>query len=666
MATTRDVRYTIDDLFGTEDLYALEPTPAGDNAFTLGVSPNALTDGEMLGNTIVKDGYLQSSNYVAGTSGWQLTPTTADLNLTVSISDLTSGTLTSESITLAADGTGDAVIKAGKTDFDNTVSGFILGIDDSDSDTPKFYIGDATQYFNWTGSAVAVKGNFTIDTGSGIANLTDAGALAVLDDITLTYVTDAGTLAGLNAVTPSYAAISMAGWNFTGTFSATDLNTVAWTSGTLRTANGTSYSISAGNTGNMSAITYIYLDIDVSTTALQTTTTATTAVGANKILVATAENKTDEAFFQVFGGAGGFLVTADQVAANAIVANNINVTNLASISADIGSITTGNITLDTSGFIKGGQTTYDTGTGFFLGYSGGAYKFSIGDASGQKITWDGSELNIRGGSKISKIFTAGEAISAGEAVMIANGTEEQLFINQATGDATTENPTTTTWFAQSFTTGAETQKISRAVLNLTNSAGATVAWTVRLRSSLTGSDLASNTANQNIGTLDISFDFGSVSVSPSTTYYIVVSSSKTNSEPLWNAHSTSQYAGGSASTSTDSGSTWGAAGSAADFLFKVWSVETDSGKVYLATDDTGNYNSQFYTAFIGFAEEAITKDSTGSVVISGVVSGQSGLTPGTRYYLSSTPGAISSSAGGNTVKVGKAVSATELLLTNIW
>ena len=29
----------------------------------------------------------------------------------------------------------------------------------------------------------------------------------------------------------------------------------------------------------------------------------------------------------------------------------------------------GAITLDTNGLIKGGQTAYNTGTGFFLGYS---------------------------------------------------------------------------------------------------------------------------------------------------------------------------------------------------------------------------------------------------------------------------------------------------------
>ena len=59
-------------------------------------------------------------------------------------------------------------------------------------------------------------------------------------------------------------------------------------------------------------------------------------------------------------------------------------------------ITGGGITLNGGGNIKGGQTDYNTGTGFFLGYHGSAYKFSIGNASTKGITWDGNTLSIGG------------------------------------------------------------------------------------------------------------------------------------------------------------------------------------------------------------------------------------------------------------------------------
>ena len=52
------------------------------------------------------------------------------------------------------------------------------------------------------------------------------------------------------------------------------------------------------------------------------------------------------------------------------------------------------ITLSSGGVIKGGQTAFNTGNGFFLGYSGAQYKVSIGDPSGDNITWDGADLSI--------------------------------------------------------------------------------------------------------------------------------------------------------------------------------------------------------------------------------------------------------------------------------
>lgn len=55
-----------------------------------------------------------------------------------------------------------------------------------------------------------------------------------------------------------------------------------------------------------------------------------------------------------------------------------------------------NITIDSSGFIRMGQTAYDTGTGFWMGDVSGTPKFSLGNSSGNKLTWDGSSLGITG------------------------------------------------------------------------------------------------------------------------------------------------------------------------------------------------------------------------------------------------------------------------------
>lgn len=64
----------------------------------------------------------------------------------------------------------------------------------------------------------------------------------------------------------------------------------------------------------------------------------------------------------------------------------------------------GKVVVGTSGYVLGGQTDYNTGTGFFLGYSGGAYKLSIGNPSGNYITWDNSYLRIKGNLDLTSIF----------------------------------------------------------------------------------------------------------------------------------------------------------------------------------------------------------------------------------------------------------------------
>lgn len=144
-------------------------------------------------------------------------------------------------------------------------------------------------------------------------------------------------------VTNGFADVAIQGWMFDGAMSATDHDTVAWASGTLRFTDGTTYSITGGNTGTMAAITYIYFDLAVSTTAFQTTTTAANAVGTNKLLVGVAQNVASgkSATFQAFGGKGGVgvLLTADNIAANSITANEIQTNTITSLTLTSGTIT---------------------------------------------------------------------------------------------------------------------------------------------------------------------------------------------------------------------------------------------------------------------------------------------------------------------------------------
>lgn len=288
-----------------------------------------------------------------------------------------------------------------------TIGGFDIGAD---------YVRDAA---NTMGLASTVSGSDDVRfwAGASFANrataafrVTEAGAVTA-SSISIT----GGSISGTTTVGVGNVNIAARGWTQTSVFSVTDADTVAWASGTFTSADGTSYSIGAGNTGNMAAATYIYLDTAVSTTAYQTTTTATTAVGAGKVLIAKAQNGTGEATFQVFGGIGGQNIDALSIVANSITANELST-----------SITyAGTIIVSTGGNIRSGQTAYNTGTGWFLGNDGGTPKFSIGSSTGDRLTWDGTELAVFGtfniGGQVKTVDTFAEIQTALDAVSAAGG-----------------------------------------------------------------------------------------------------------------------------------------------------------------------------------------------------------------------------------------------------
>jgi len=269
-----------------------------------------------------------------------------------------------------------------------TIGGFDIGAD---------YIRDVANSF---GLASTVTGGDDVRfwAGDTFANrataafrVTESGAVAA------SGLTHSGGSVGA-AVTVALGALNVAarGWTQTSVFSVTDADTVAWAAGTFTSADGTAYSIGGGNTGNMAAPTYVYLDVGVSTTAYQVTTTAATAVGAGKVLIAKAENGTGEATFQVFGGIGGTNINAASIVANSITANELST-----------SITyAGSIIIDTAGLIRSGQTAYNTGTGWWIGNDGGTPKFSIGNPAGYYLTWDGSTLVVKSTLPDRQLFTS--------------------------------------------------------------------------------------------------------------------------------------------------------------------------------------------------------------------------------------------------------------------
>lgn len=104
-------------------------------------------------------------------------------------------------------------------------------------------------------------------------------------------------------------------------------------------------------------------------------------------------------------------ISGDRIVANSITADQI----------DASAINVNQITLNTTGFIRGGQTAYNTGSGFWQGYDVGAYKISFGNST-QGFTWDGTNFAIKGGSlNINNLFT----VSAAGSVVIKNAASGQ-------------------------------------------------------------------------------------------------------------------------------------------------------------------------------------------------------------------------------------------------
>jgi hypothetical protein len=273
--------------------------------------------------------------------------------------------------------TGYGTILGGMSSFDSGDAGFFMGYDGSQH---VIAMGDGTsdtKSIRWDGSTLVISG--------GVVD-----AIAAESDPALQS------------------------WQFDTDFYAEDYRTVGWGAGTLTLQDGTTYSIISGNTGNMADVTYIYFDKATSQTAFQTTTTASTAVGSKKLLITVGNlvpDATKKATFQEFGGQGsqGVFITADHIQTNSLDAGLIDVDVLSAITANMGTLTAGNITLDAAGFIRAGQTGYDTGSGFWIGYDTDAYKFSIGDGSSKSLTWDGSALTVNG--SVVTNFASGSEIN---------------------------------------------------------------------------------------------------------------------------------------------------------------------------------------------------------------------------------------------------------------
>jgi len=287
-----------------------------------------------------------------------------------------------------------------------------------------YFAGDAGSHIDWnvtTPATMTIAGAISATSGSVIAT---------------SYLSGTVGLANTN--------IAAQGWTSTLIFSATDYRVVAWATGIITTSAGTAYNITGANTGNMTATTYIYLDIAVSTTLLQITTTAATAIGSGKILITVASSNTDitsKAQYQVFGGTGGQRIFVDNISANSASTNefisnsaqiaNLIVTNAKINSLDVAKLTAG--TISSKAFVL--AITAGTGDSYIAGGNNLDYtNWRGGDASGGALIYGLDDSDSDKAKFFVGNYSTNEYIQFDGVNFLINGINSSNVVEGATAD----------------------------------------------------------------------------------------------------------------------------------------------------------------------------------------------------------------------------------------
>jgi hypothetical protein len=127
--------------------------------------------------------------------------------------------------------------------------------------------------------------------------------------------------------------------------------------------------------------------------------------------------------------------------------------------------------------IRGGQTAWDTGSGFWIGDVSGVTKFSIGNSAGDSMTWDGSQLSIYGDLNAVSGTIGGFNIGS-NGLSVGTGTEKielkslsGTYLRFGEGGATATTILTLGNLLFLDSSGVTRTSLSEAVISLLNSGG---------------------------------------------------------------------------------------------------------------------------------------------------------------------------------------------------
>lgn len=264
----------------------------------------------------------------------------------------------------------------------------------------------------------------------------------------------------------------------------------------------------------------------------------------------------------------------------------------------------------------------------------------------------------------------GEDIDAGEAVFIpTENTVYSIIKDSAEGSSiyTFDNATSAIHKAQVYTSGVVPIKLRALTLKHTRSGSSTSGtFTVKVHA-VDGSNkptgAALGTATFTMATVGSTYGvyvFGSdISIAANTKFAVVISYSgvDSNNQDVMGGTSNVNIAKW---TSSDSGSTWTSEG--VNDIFMVLHVFYGTkNKAYLTQANI----PVTLVEFAGWAKTTAAAGADGKIISSRdvtMLSGLTGLTDGSTYYLSDTPGAMSTSAGTYKFPVGVAEGTTKIRL----
>ena len=314
---------------------------------------------------------------------------------------------------------------------------------------------------------------------------------------------------------------------------------------------------------------------------------------------------------------------------------------------------------------------------------GGTHIFTVDSLQTADTSAPSSDTSVPNKKYVDDQITnniSGVTLTFGEAID-GTTTPQSAFISRGTADADAfptqrqiENTATdrdiygVLFYGQTFTTDAYATKLTSVDLCLDKILSPSGNFVVDIYAV----DGSNHPTGSSLGTVTISasavpttapynwvtFTFSSaITVTPSTVYAIRATciSGDAANHIAWHYDNTAPYAGGNQVDSSDAGSTWNT-DTTDDFMFRVYTYEEQTaGQVY-RSDQTGPQRGRFD----GFVEDSISASADGTLRISGLQDGFTGLTDGGEYHVDASTGGISLAQEG--MQVGVARSTTEIFI----